>query len=730
MIAPRSTLRLSRLTIVLSFLLLLCSSCNVGTADDSISAAAPPPNPLAEKETAARQLPAAAQGRELVRLAREHEQAGRYDQASRLFVETGELLPAFRPAALDEAARNASAAHEHAAALAMLQTLRAQYPQSPAAQNTAGRIAQTYVDLDEKDKAVAAYRQAADGAAGATMRAYYLVRAAELLEQQKQPAAAAALYRQLLEKTDPHRYSIRAMDGLHRTAFAGNAPAQIDHASRFGLRLYASGAYQQAGPALDCAIRLRRERGEPWTAMAELVDKAADSFFRTHHNDQAAAYYELLKTRPDAQYGDILYLLARLYTRLGDAPKARDNFQLLTKHGADYGARRTGWYQLSLLNIEDNRYAEAYGYYARRLKEKQSGNSFLHWKAGWTAMMAGNYQTADRHFTAILNDRRGEEKERASVWRAQALLKQKHVAEAMAVFSRLNRNDPTGYYGWRSADILLAHKRSAVTIAQGMNQHNARGPKLAPPPSAWWAEFDELKDFPRLQQATELGFWRAANREIVSLAIPQKIKAPQRFALARIAHDAKAYPLARQLVFSGGVYQYLKGHRDSLLDTYYPLYLPLGYAENVERYAGQFRLPPALVYAIILNESNYRPTVESPAYAVGLMQVMPQTGQEIAAALGEEYHEDSLYDPETNVRSGCWYLRHLLDTLGDDPAYAVAAYNAGPKAVAKWLRNKQKFEQAYFIDEIPYLETNRYVRKVITAMKKYETMLAHRDRAR
>ncbi len=72
MIAPRSTLRLSRLTIVLSFLLLLCSSCNVGTADDSISAAAPPPNPLAEKETAARQLPAAAQGRELVRLAREH----------------------------------------------------------------------------------------------------------------------------------------------------------------------------------------------------------------------------------------------------------------------------------------------------------------------------------------------------------------------------------------------------------------------------------------------------------------------------------------------------------------------------------------------------------------------------------------------------------------------------------------------------------------------------------
>ncbi|HPQ68976.1 MAG TPA: transglycosylase SLT domain-containing protein [bacterium] len=730
MTAPRSTLRLFSLTILLSLSLLLCSSCAVGTADDSISASAPPPNPLAEKETAARKLPPMAQGRELVRLAREHEQAGRYQQASRLFAETGDLLPAYRAAALDEAARNASAAHDHAAALTMLQTLRTQYPQSPLTRNTAGRIAQSYVDLDKKDEAVAAYRQAAAAAAGATLRAYYLVRAAELLEEQKQTADAAALYRQLLEKTDPHRYSIRALEGLHRTAFAGDVPAQIDHAAKFGLRMYTGGAYQQAGPALDRAIRLRRERGEPWTAMPELVDKAADSFFRTHHNDQAAAYFELLKTRQDAKYGDILYQLARLYTRLGDAPKARENYQLLTKHGAGYGARRTGWYQLSLLNIEDNKYTDAYGYYSRRLKEKRSANSFLHWKAGWTAMMAGNLKTADGHFAAILNDRRGEEKERASFWRAQVLLKQKRVTEAMAILTRLNKNDPTGYYGWRSAEILQAHKRPAVTIAQGMNRHNTRGPKLTPINSAWWAEFDELKNFPRLQQTTELGFWRAANREMVSLEIPKKIKAPQRFALARVAHDAKAYPLARKLVYGGGVYQYLKGHRDSLLDTYYPLYLPLGYAENVERYAKQFRLPPALVYAIILNESNYRPTVESPAYAVGLMQVMPQTGQEIAAALGEDYHEDSLYDPETNVRYGCWYLRHLLDTLGDDPAYAVAAYNAGPKAVAKWLRNKQKIEQAYFIAEIPYLETNRYVRRVITAMKKYETMLTHRDRAR
>lgn len=730
MIALCTSRRFLLIINLLFSLFVLCVLAGAGAADDSISASAPPDNPLAGKETAARKMTPFAQGRELVRLAREHERAGRFAQAARLFAETGDLLPKYQAAALDEAARSAIAAQDYPAALAWLQTLRRNHPQHPLTHNTLGRIAQTYDYLGKKDEAIASYRQAAEDAAAITIRAFYLLRAAELLEKQQQTIPAAALYRRLLDTMGRHRYSIRALEGLHRTSLKGKIGAQIDHATSFGLRMFKADAYQQAGPALARAIRLRRERGEPWTAMVELIDKAANSLYKTHHNDQAAVYFELLKTRRDEKYGEILYQLARLYTRLGDADKARGNYRLLTKHGNGYGTKRTGWYQLSLLDIEEKKYTTANAYYTRRLKEKRSRNSFLHWKAGWTAMMAGKLKTADAHFTAILNDERGEEIERARFWRAHVLLKQKRTKEALAQLSRLNKSDPTSYYGWRSAEVLRAHRRPVVSIAKGMNRHNRQGSKLSPPNGPWWAEFDELKAYPRVRKATELGFWRAANRELTNLEIPKKIKAPQRFALARVAHDAKAYPLSRRLVYSGGVYRYLKNHRDSLLDTYYPLYLPLGYAESAERYAHRFNLPPALVYAIILNESNYRPTVESPAYAVGLMQVMPQTGREIAAALGEDYHEDSLYDPKTNIRYGCWYLRHLLDTLGNDPAYAIAAYNAGPKAVGKWLRHKQKIEQKYYIAEIPYLETNRYVRKVMTAMKKYETLLAHRKQTR
>ncbi len=120
----------------------------------------------------------------------------------------------------------------------------------------------------------------------------------------------------------------------------------------------------------------------------------------------------------------------------------------------------------------------------------------------------------------------------------------------------------------------------------------------------------------------------------------------------------------------------------------------------IERYvstnANEARIDPALIEAIIANESGFDPNATSRAGARGLMQLMPQT----AASLGVS----DPYDPQQNIRGGVRYLRSLLDRFGN-VELAVAAYNAGPEAVERYGGVP------------PYSETENYVRNVLTSYR-------------
>ena len=148
----------------------------------------------------------------------------------------------------------------------------------------------------------------------------------------------------------------------------------------------------------------------------------------------------------------------------------------------------------------------------------------------------------------------------------------------------------------------------------------------------------------------------------------------------------------------------------------------LAYPALIEQSAEAYALDPYLVAAVIHVESGNRPAVVSSAGAVGLMQIMPTTGEWIAGKLRvEAYEEDSLCDPGMNITMGCWYLRFLLDRYDQDQNHALAAYNAGQGNVDKWLS-----DPAYSADgvltNIPYEETDRYVEKVTRTYEKYKDL--------
>src|SRR6185503_1911414 len=137
------------------------------------------------------------------------------------------------------------------------------------------------------------------------------------------------------------------------------------------------------------------------------------------------------------------------------------------------------------------------------------------------------------------------------------------------------------------------------------------------------------------------------------------------------------------LVFAGAAAWVVEAEPDWYLRSRYPL----EYEHVISAYAGERHLDPSLVAAVIYAESRFDPNVRSSAGAVGLMQILPETGEFIARSTGgTEFVEADLRDPDLNVRYGTWLLRSLLDSYHGDVRTALAAYHAGPANVDEWRR--------------------------------------------
>lgn len=146
---------------------------------------------------------------------------------------------------------------------------------------------------------------------------------------------------------------------------------------------------------------------------------------------------------------------------------------------------------------------------------------------------------------------------------------------------------------------------------------------------------------------------------------------------------------------------------------------PLKYTAYVERYASEYGIQPTLVYAVIKTESGFRADAVSNVGARGLMQIMEDTFDWIKFRLGDEETEYyDMYDPETNIRYGCYLLGFLLDEFGQTDV-AMAAYHAGRGNVNDWLSDERYSSDGIHLDVIPIADTAHYVNKINKAMDNY-----------
>lgn len=149
------------------------------------------------------------------------------------------------------------------------------------------------------------------------------------------------------------------------------------------------------------------------------------------------------------------------------------------------------------------------------------------------------------------------------------------------------------------------------------------------------------------------------------------------------------------------------------------------YRELILQYSKEYNLYPGMIAAVIRAESSFRPDADASGRARGLMQLTPETAGWIAAELQEEdYSFDMMFDPDSNVRYGCWYLSYLRKMFDGDPVCMIAAYHAGQKTVQSWLSDPEISEDGVTIaaGKIPDEMTKQYVQRVLKGYWYYEKL--------
>ena len=143
------------------------------------------------------------------------------------------------------------------------------------------------------------------------------------------------------------------------------------------------------------------------------------------------------------------------------------------------------------------------------------------------------------------------------------------------------------------------------------------------------------------------------------------------------------------------------------------LLYPIEHKEIIIKYGQMHKVDPLLLAALIKTESNFEPRAESRKGAKGLMQITPSTGEWIAKTIGvNDFNEDMLFDPETNIMLGSWYIEHLTNYYKGSFELVFAAYNGGRGNVDKWLKDKNLSSDGITLDTIPFSETKNYLEKL------------------
>ena len=620
---------------------------------------------------------------------------GSLEQATRLVAAAARQYPVLEDYVLYLEARTARSAGRSTGALERARRLVATCPESiwvGPAWLMAGQLERAAGELAAARASLAAARAALPGGSSRWLRA--TLGLADVQGALGEPAVALELAREL-RRARPRGLAARRARRLAERIRAAHPEFPLDHADEAEARLRegdARGAREQAEMALAEAEPIERARALWLRAQAEhavglgaaaettCLAVAADS--REPLGPRALTAAAGWRWNADDDAG-ALGLFAEVLRRFPDSPQAPE---------ALYASGR--------IAQEARRWADAraaYGRLAERYPHAELAAE-ARWRAAFVRYLAGEMAAAAEAFGRLAGRSTGAARVAAEYWQARALTRLGRGAEARNLLVHVAERHPRSYYA------ELAEERLGRRGAAGERPAIDRTP---PFPGELDGSHGE-----RARVLAQLGFGRFARLELDAIppaGVPRRRLLEAYRAVGAVGAALRLAHVMRP-ASPGALREYL---------------YPLGYWETVRAAALARGVDPFFVLALIRQESLFEPEATSSAGARGLMQLLPATARHLASADGTSPPAElALEDVETNIDLGTRLLARLLRQFRGSLVKALAAYNGGEEAVAKWERRYPGREADEFVELISFRETRDYVKAVLRNYRAYRHLYA------
>jgi soluble lytic murein transglycosylase len=632
-----------------------------------------------------------------------------------------------------------------------------------------------FYDGDYK-AARAAFERAAKAHGGGRPAAMAPFRIADCLWMQGDQAAAAKAYAKLLKKATPTTGDVALLRFRIAEATAAHDPTGA------AKQLLAIAREFPAHPLADEALRRTATPGAPKPAAREAAKEApappvapagnlsvpdrlrrAESLTKDRHWDEALAELAALPAslppdqaaERDYQIGMTKFHMRRDYAKAGELLLATvphlsgDKAASAAFHGAralsrvDRDDEAIAGYRKVIAEFPRSRYAAEAQYlsgwldYNRgRFKESLPGLqatldhfgssafaddaawclAFAHFLLGDAAAATAALERYARTPATGITD--AERSDRVAYWRArfrEKLGPKEAKAEALEGYRVLARRAPLSFYG------LLARSRLKGAGQPEPVALPARKTAGAPPAKAAHDPRDPI--VARALELADAGMDAEAGAEI---------EHDEKGVLARAGGEKAAgwlLGLYRRAGDYKRAYRFVESHDMGALAAdphagdgtrvFWEAAFPRAYAPLVDRYGPAAGNPELYLYAIMRKESGFDPHDVSYADARGLLQMIPPTSARVAEKAGEAFYPDLLYDPEVNIRLGALYIGALYKKFGGEVPLAAGAYNAGPRAMARWCTQHAGHPTDEFVELVAFAQTREYVKRVTSLYAKY-----------
>lgn len=551
--------------------------------------------------------------------------------------------------------------------------------------------------------------------------------------------AAQAVVDALLKKL-PRRASLCGLEApLHRVLAdiaQSEPPAARDKEIRWLLTqaplCASSEGLESKAPALTTSERLTRARafaegGRVEDAERELGLVVAPPLLEAGQSEYVRAFARYQARRDLTRAAELfveaaqknptrapewLFLAGRAHERGGAFPAAEAAFERVRSAHPKSGFADPASYRLAQLAYAGGRFDAASTAYQRYLtrfgaRARYATDAREERAVSWLA--AGRANDAAREMEGFAKEARdGRERVRYLELQGLAELRRGKTERARTLFREVVQKEPLSFMGLCASARLatLGEVPAAAIVAPPAALGEPRFEPVFPEPvaSLWRVGLDREAESMLAELEGSIAKTHAgrSNEALCSL-------------YGRLAPAERTYRTGQRVASAEELAAVPAKGRRWLWDCVYPR----PYSALVSALAAEHGIEPELLYAVMRQESAFRPDAVSPARASGLLQLMPATAERLSSELGLVFEPSRLHEPALNLRLGARYLRKLLDWFDGNVPLAVASYNAGPVAVRRWLESSAALELDLFVARIPYEETRNYVERVVSNYARY-----------